>query len=49
MKQLIHDDGINVKQFFSVTKLIFIYMDKLTNKITDFGYTRTLTYLKSRN
>ena len=43
MTQLIKDDGINVKQLFSLTKLIVIYMDTLTNKITDFGYTRTLT------
>ena len=43
MKQLINDDGINVKQFFSLTKLIVIDMDTLTNKIADFGYTRTLT------
>ena len=43
MKQLINDDGINVKQFFSLTKLIVIYMDTLTNKITAFVYTRALT------
>ena len=43
MMQLINDDGIDVKQFFSLTKVIVIYMDTLTNKITDFGYTRTLT------
>ena len=43
IKQLVNDDGTNVKQFFSLTKLIVIYMDTLINKITDFGYTRTLT------
>ena len=40
MKQLINDDGLNVKRFVSLTKLI---VDTLTNKITEFGYTRTLT------
>ena len=39
MKQVISDDSINVKQIFSVTKLIFIYMEILAKKITDFGYT----------
>ena len=43
MKLLINDDGINVKHFFSLPKLIVIYMDTLTNEITDFEYTRTLT------
>ena len=43
MKQLINDDCSNVKQFFSLTKLIDIYLDTLTNKITGFGYTRSLT------
>ena len=43
MKQLINDDGTNVKNFFSLTKLIVVYMDKLTNKIIGFGQTRTLT------
>ena len=41
MKQMLNNDGINVKQFFPLTKLIVIYMGTLTNKITDFGYTRT--------
>ena len=33
----------NVKQIFSLTKLIFIYADILTNKITSFWHTRNLT------
>ena len=42
IKQLVNDDGINAKHLF-LTKLIVIYIDTLTNKITVFGYTRTLT------
>ena len=49
MEQLINDDGINVKQILSLTKLIFIYMDTLINKITDFRHTGIITYLKLRN
>ena len=43
MKQLVNDDCTNVKHFF-LTKVIVIYIDTLTNKVTVFGYTRTLTY-----
>ena len=43
MKQLRNANGINVKQIFFLTKLIFIYMDILTNKITGFGHASILT------